>query len=312
MKPDDFVLRRGEDVNMGYFLQQLINGIQLGTVYALIALGYTMVYGIIRLINFAHADVFMIGVYTAFFTATWKCVPFPIVIVISMVVCAIIGVAMEKLAYKPLRYKPRLSALITALGVSLFLENFCALPFVFGPEFRHFPELIKVKRYVWKRYDVFVTNIFLLNLIIVAILLVGLFCLVRYTMIGKKMRAVSYDKVTASLMGININRTVSFTFFVGAALAGASGVLYGLTYPSINSPYLGIWPGWKAFIAAVIGGIGNIPSAVVGSYLMGISEVYANSINSNLGFGMVFVILIIVLIVRPTGILGERGRQEKV
>jgi branched-chain amino acid transport system permease protein len=252
----------------------------------------------------------MIGVYTAFFTATWYQTPFWLVIIIAMVVCAVIGITMEKLAYKPLRHKPRLSALITALGVSLFLENFCALPFVFGPEYRYFPEIIKVKSYVWTKYDVTVTNIFLLNLIVVAILLGGLFYLVHHTMIGKKMRAVSYDKATASLMGINIDRTISFTFLVGAALAGASGVLYGLTYRSIQSPYLGIWPGWKAFIAAVIGGIGNIPGAVVGSYLMGISEVYANSINSNLGFGIAFAILIIVLIVRPSGILGKKEPEK--
>ncbi|MBC8230238.1 branched-chain amino acid ABC transporter permease [bacterium] len=296
---------------MDYFLQQLINGIQLGTVYALIALGYTMVYGIIKLINFAHADIFMIGVYAAYFTATWHRTPFWLVIIISMVVCSIIGISMEKLAYKPLRYKPRLSALITALGVSLFLENFCALPFVFGSEYRSFPEIIKVKNLLPEKYNVVVTNVFLLNLVVVAILLGGLFYMVHYTMIGKKMRAVSYDKATASLMGININRTVSFTFMVGAGLAGASGVLYGLYNRSIQSPYLGIWPGWKAFIAAVIGGIGNIPGAVIGSYLMGISEVYASSISSTLGFGIAFAILIIVLIVRPSGILGKK-EQEKI
>jgi branched-chain amino acid transport system permease protein len=296
---------------MDYFLQQFINGVQLGTVYALIALGYTMVYGIIKLINFAHADIFMIGVYTAYFTATWHRTPFWLVIIIAMVVCAIIGISMEKLAYKPLRYKPRLSALITALGISLFLENFCALPFVFGPEYRSFPEIIKIKNLLPEKYNVVVTNVFLLNLVVVALLLGGLFYLVHYTMIGKKMRAVSYDKATASLMGINIDRTISFTFLVGTALAGASGVLYGLYNRSIQNPYLGIWPGWKAFIAAVIGGIGNIPGAVVGSYLMGISEVYANSINSNLGFGIAFAILIIVLIVRPSGILGKK-EQEKI
>lgn len=147
---------------MDYFLQQFINGVQLGTVYALIALGYTMVYGIIKLINFAHADIFMIGVYTAYFTATWHRMPLGLVIIISMLVCAIIGISMEKLAYKPLRYKPRLSALITALGVSLFLENFCSLPFVFGPEYRNFPEIIEVKRYIlWKKYDIVVTNVFM-------------------------------------------------------------------------------------------------------------------------------------------------------
>ena len=295
---------------MEYLVQQLINGIQLGTVYALIALGYTMVYGIIRLINFAHADIFMIGVYTALFTATAYRIPFPLVILISMAVCAVLGVTIEKLAYKPLRHKPKLSALITALGVSLFLENFCALPFVFGPDPRSFPELIPIKAYTWERYNLTVTNIFLINLLVVAVLLLGLFYMVHYTMIGKKMRAVSYDKITASLMGINVDRIISFTFLVGTALAGASGVLYGLTYASAQSPYMGIWPGWKAFIAAVIGGIGNIPGAVVGSYLMGISEVYATSVSSDLGFGIAFAILILVLIVRPTGLLGKKTYEK--
>ena len=297
---------------MEYLIQQLINGIQLGTMYALLALGYTMVYGIIRLINFAHADIFMIGVYVALFTATKYRVPFPLVIAICMAVCGVLGVAIEKLAYKPLRNRPRLSALITALGVSLFLENFCALPFVFGPEYRSFPELVLLRSYViWPRYSVTVTNIFLANLLVVAVLLLGLFYLVHYTMIGRKMRAVSVDKATASLMGVNVDRTISFTFLVGTALAGASGVLYGMTYTAIQSPYLGIWPGWKAFIAAVIGGIGNIPGAVVGSYLMGISEVYATSISSDLGFGIAFAILILVLIVKPTGLLGKKT-QEKI
>lgn len=295
---------------MEYLIQQLINGIQLGTMYALLALGYTMVYGIIRLINFAHADIFMIGVYVALFTAAKYRVPFPLVIIISMIVCAVLGVVIEKLAYKPLRYKPRLSALITALGVSLFLENFCALPFVFGPDFRKFPELISVRNYtVWN--NVTVSNIFLINLAVVAVLLVGLFYLVHHTMIGKKMRAVSFDKPTASLMGINVDRTISFTFLIGTALAGAAGVLHGMTYGLAQSPALGIWPGWKAFIAAVIGGIGSIPGAVLGAYLMGISEVYATSINSNLGFGIAFAILILVLIVKPTGLLGKKT-QEKV
>ena len=297
---------------MEYLIQQLINGIQLGTMYALLALGYTMVYGIVRLINFAHADIFMIGIYTALFTATKYQVPFPLVIIISMIVCAVIGVVIEKVAYKPLRYKPRLSALITALGVSLFLENFCALPFIFGPEYRSFPKLIAKRTFViWERYNVTVSNIFLINIAVVSVLLLGLLYLVHKTMIGKKMRAVSFDKPTASLMGVNVDRTISFTFLIGTALAGASGVLYGMTYTAVQSPYLGVWPGWKAFIAAVIGGIGSIPGAVVGAYLMGISEVFATSINSDLGFGMAFVILIIVLIVKPTGLLGKRT-QEKV
>jgi len=294
---------------MEYLIQQLINGIQLGTVYALIALGYTMVYGIVRLINFAHADIFMVGVYTALFTATAYQTPFLLVIIISMSVCAVLGVVIEKLAYRPLRHKPKLSALITALGVSLFLENFCALPFVFGPDYRSFPELIPFKKYViWERFTI--TNIFLINLLVVSVLLSGLFYLVHYTMIGRKMRAVAYDKVTASLMGIDVDRTISFTFLVGTALAGASGILYGMTYTSIQSPYMGIWPGWKAFIAAVIGGIGNLPGAVVGAYLMGISEVYANAFNSDLGFGIAFAILIVVLIFKPTGLLGKKPHEK--
>lgn len=296
---------------MEYLIQQLINGIQLGTVYALIALGYTMVYGIIRLINFAHADIFMVGVYTALFISTTFQVPFPLVVLTSMVVCAVLGVIIEKLAYKPLRNRPRLSALITAIGVSLFLENFCALPFVFGPDYRSFPELISLKTYViWDYYNITVSNIFLINLLVVSLLLTGLFYIVHYTSIGRKMRAVSYDKATASLMGINVDRVISFTFLIGAGLAGASGVLYGLTYTTVQSPYMGIWPGWKAFIAAVIGGIGNLPGAVIGSYLMGISEVYANSISSDLGFGIAFAILILVLIVRPTGLLGKRTYEK--
>ncbi len=296
---------------MEYLLQQLINGIELGTVYALIALGYTMVYGIIRLINFAHADIFMIGVYTALFTANSYQIPFPIVILISMIVCASLGLIIEKLAYKPLRHKPKLSALITALGVSLFLENFCALPFVFGPDYRKFPELIPTQKYIIsEQYNLVVTNIFLINLLVVSILLSGLFYLVHYTMIGKKMRAVSYDKITASLLGINVDRTISFTFLVGTALAGASGVLYGMTFTTVQSPYMGIWPGWKAFIAAVIGGIGSLPGAVAGSYLMGITEVYANSISSDLGFGIAFAILIFVLIIKPTGLLGKKTYEK--
>ncbi|HGE70014.1 TPA: branched-chain amino acid ABC transporter permease, partial [Candidatus Poribacteria bacterium] len=280
---------------MEYLIQQLINGIQLGTVYALIALGYTMVYGIIRLINFAHADIFMIGVYVALFTSNAYQIPFPIVVLISMIVCSALGVIVEKLAYKPLRNRPRLSALITAIGVSLFLENFCALPYVFGPDYRSFPELIPLKTYtISDYYNITVSNIFLINLLVVSVLLTGLFYMVHYTSIGRKMRAVSYDKATASLMGINVDRVISFTFLIGAGLAGASGVLYGLTYTTVQSPYMGIWPGWKAFIAAVIGGIGNLPGAVIGSYLMGISEVYANSISSDLGFGIAFAILILV------------------
>ncbi|MBA4364801.1 MAG: branched-chain amino acid ABC transporter permease [Coprothermobacter sp.] len=295
---------------MGQFLQQLINGIQLGSIYALIALGYTMVYGIVRLINFAHADIFMVGAYMGFFLAPVMAKVFggafiPTIIA-AMLITGLLGFVMEKLAYRPLRYKSRLSALITALGVSLFLENFCALPFVFGPTFRKFPDLIVAKNIPLPgSLGLIIDNVLLLDVGVSVVLMVLLFWFVNKTLIGKQMRAVSFDKPTASLMGINIDVVISTAFIVGPALAGAGGILFGVTYGSLNSPSLGIWWGLKAFIAAVLGGIGNIPGAVLGAYIMGISEAFATSVNSNLGYGIAFAILIGILLVRPSGLLGK-------
>ncbi|MFA4932596.1 MAG: branched-chain amino acid ABC transporter permease [Caldisericia bacterium] len=295
---------------MGQFLQQLINGIQLGSIYALIALGYTMVYGIVRLINFAHADIFMVGAYMGYFLAPVMAKVFggafiPTIIA-AMLITGLLGFVMEKLAYRPLRYKSRLSALITALGVSLFLENFCALPFVFGPTFRKFPDLIVAKNIPLPgSLDLIIDNVLLLDVGVSVVLMVLLFWFVNKTLIGKQMRAVSFDKPTASLMGINIDVVISTAFIVGPALAGAGGILFGVTYGSLNSPSLGIWWGLKAFIAAVLGGIGNIPGAVLGAYIMGISEAFATSVNSNLGYGIAFAILIGILLVRPSGLLGK-------
>ncbi|MCG8569385.1 MAG: branched-chain amino acid ABC transporter permease [Spirochaetes bacterium] len=312
-------------------LQQLINGIELGSIYALIALGYTMVYGIIRLINFAHADIFMLGAYMGLFAFNLFGLPFWMLIILSMVICAVIGVVIEKLAYKPLRFKPRLSALITALGVSLLLENFFRLnPFQFGsvkleavskegkflasfpfsPNPKAFPEMIAKVELVKTDFLV-ITNYTVIYLVVAAILLALLYYIVNHTMIGKQMRAVSFDKNSAALMGINVNRVISYTFVIGPALAGASGILFGMKYGILQSPYLGIWPGWKAFIAAVLGGIGNLPGAVLGSYIMGISEIYATSVNSDLGFGVSFAILILILVLKPTGLLGKL-QPEKV
>jgi branched-chain amino acid transport system permease protein len=295
---------------MGQFLQQLINGIQIGSIYALIALGYTMVYGIVRLINFAHADIFMFGAYMGFFLAPVMAKifggAFIPTIIAAMLITGLLGFVMEKLAYRPLRYKSRLSALITALGVSIFLENFCAMPFIFGPNFRKFPDLIVAKNIpIPGNLGLSISNILLLDVGVSVILMVLLFWFVNKTLIGKQMRAVSFDKPTASLMGINIDVVISMAFIVGAALAGAGGILYGTTYGMLASPFLGIWPGIKAFIAAVLGGIGNIPGAVLGAYIMGISEAFATSINSNLGYGIAFAILIVILLVRPSGLLGK-------
>ncbi len=286
----------------------MINGLQLGFVYALIALGYTMVYGIVRLINFAHGDVFMIGTYLGFFAlASWH-LPLPAAIIIAMLGCAVLGITIEKLAYKPLRNAPRISALITAIGVSLFLEYFTSLKFVFGPYFRAYPRPFAVKAYCVG--DVTVSNIQLIVFAVATLLMVGLTLFVNKTKTGLAMRAVSYDHSTARLMGINVDSIISITFGIGAALAGAGGVLYGIAYPQIH-PFMGIMPGLKAFVAAVLGGIGIIPGAMLGAVIMGVveklTEVY---ISSTLRDAAAFGILIIVLLARPSGILGRKEREK--
>ena len=305
------------------FFQQLVNGIQLGSIYALIALGYTMIYGIIKLINFAHGDLFMFGAYISCFLGNYLIAhnfnyPFIIVLIFSMFVTALLGMAIEKIAYKPLRFKPRLAALITALGVSLFLENFFALspenvPFplnkiVFGPKYISFPALIVDKTY--NIAGVSINNIKILDVVITIILMIALQYIVKKTMVGKAMRAVAFNKDACLMMGININNIISITFGIGISLAAASGTLYALTYGQLQSPYLGIWPGLKAFIAAVLGGIGSIPGAMLGSYVMGISETFATSINSNFGYGIAFVILIVVLVFKPAGLLGKFTKEK--
>lgn len=292
-----------------YFFQQLINGLQLGFVYALIALGYTMVYGIVRLINFAHGDIFMVGAYLGFFVLTSGRMPFPIAIVIAMAGCAGLGIIIERLAYKPLRHAPRISSLITAIGVSLFLEYFTSLKFVFGPYFRAYPRPFAIKTYNWG--GVTVSNIQVIVFGVAILLMTVLTLFIKRTKTGMAMRAVAYDRDAAALMGINVDNIISLTFGIGAALAGAGGVLYGIAYPQIN-PFMGVMPGLKAFVAAVLGGIGIIPGAMLGAVIMGIveklTEVY---ISSTLRDAAAFAILIIVLLVRPSGIMGKH-EQEKV
>jgi branched-chain amino acid transport system permease protein len=284
------------------FFQLLIYGLQLGSIYALIALGYTMVYGIIGLINFAHGDFLMVGAFVCFFAVGLFGLGFVPALVVSMILTGLLGVSIERVAYKPLRNRPRLSALITAIGVSIILENLPrALPFI-GPAPRPFPELItKIK------FDVLGISTNSVQLIMIALsilLMLILQFVVTKTQIGRRMRAVSLDKDAASLMGINVNTTISITFFIGASLAAAGGIFYSTIYPMIDV-YMGIVLGLKAFIAAVLGGIGNIPGAMVGGLIMGIAEIYATSINSDLGYGIGFVILILILLVRPAGIMGK-------
>ena len=304
-------------MNLDTILQQIFNGLQLGSIYALIALGYTMVYGIIRLINFAHGDFYMIGAYASYglFSAIGATlffglpanqatiIMFIISILGSMAAGGAIAIIANQFAYKPLRNKPRLSALITAMGVSMFLEYFfSALP-VIGPSYRGFPEIIK--KQLFPIGNAVISNYFLIDVGVAVSLMILLTLIVKYTKIGKAMRAVSLDKDAAKLMGINIESVITVTFLIGGAFAGVAGLLAGLTYPRIY-PYMGILPGLKAFVAAVLGGICNIPGAVLGSYIMGIAETFATAINSLIGEGIAFAILIIVLLVRPQGLLGEK------
>lgn len=293
---------------MSYFLQQIINGLQLGFVYALIALGYTMVYGIVRLINFAHGDVFMVGAYLGYYAILSMHLPFPLALGFAMLGCAVLGMTIERVAYKPLRAAPRIAALITAMGVSLFLEYFSSLKFVFGPNYLAFPRPFEVKTY--SVGGIYFSTIQIVVFSVAILLLIMLQYIVRRTKLGMAMRAVSFDKETASLMGISVDRVISFTFGVGSALAAAGGVLYGIAYPQIH-PFMGIMPGLKAFVAAVLGGIGNIPGAMLGAVIMGVVETTSSAfISSTMRDAIAFSILIIVLVAKPTGLLGKKGTEK--
>lgn len=293
---------------MGQFLQQIINGISLGSIYALIALGYTMVYGIIKLINFAHCDIYMLGAYIGYFCM--KFLNFGIIpsILIAMFICMLLGVLIEKIAYKPLRNATRIAVLITAIGVSLFLEY--GTMFFVKAKIRTYPEMTGILAKTFDLGDIFISMQQILILTTTVILMLILQFIVKRTRIGKAMRAVSLDKDAAELMGINVNTTISFTFALGSALAGAAGVLVGIYYNSIN-PLMGVVPGLKAFVAAVFGGIGIIPGAMIGGYFIGIVEVlvsgYSNSMYRD---AVVFAILILVLIIKPSGLLGKNSREK--
>ena len=294
---------------MDLILQQLINGLSLGSIYALIALGYTMVYGIIQLINFAHGDVLMVGAYAGFAGMVLLHLdPFTSLLA-AMIICAILGMLIERLAYKPLRHSTRIAVLITAIGMSLLIE-YVTMYFV-GAEARAYPAQTG---WLGASYHFGGVNLSMIQIIIVVvsvILMVVLQFIIKKTRIGKAMRAVSQDQDAAKLMGISVDNTISFTFALGSALAGAAGVLWGLYYTSIT-PLMGIMPGLKALVAAVLGGIGLIPGALVGGYLVGLLETIVNSLGlSTFRDAAVFLVLIIVLIFKPAGILGKNV-QEKV
>lgn len=294
--------------NLFTFLQQVINGISLGSIYALIALGYTMVYGIIKLINFAHGDIYMVGAFVGYFAAMKFNLGFFPALLLAMIVCPILGVIIERLAYKPLRNSTRIAALITAIGVSLLLEY--GTMFLVGPQPRAFPDILPQTKINLFGGQVYMTNHQLVILGVTIALMILLQYIVYRTKIGKAMRAVSFDKDAALLMGINANNTISATFAIGSSLAGAAGVLVGIYYTSIG-PLMGIIPGLKAFVAAVLGGIGSIPGAAVGGLLMGLVESMVSGYwSSTLRDAVAFGILILILIIKPTGIFGSNVREK--
>ncbi|HFR4577513.1 TPA: branched-chain amino acid ABC transporter permease [Streptococcus suis] len=287
-------------------LQQLVNGLILGSVYALIALGYTMVYGIIKLINFAHGDLYMMGAFIGYYLINSFQLNFFVALVLTMVLTAALGVLIEFLAYRPLRNSTKIAALITAIGVSFFLEY--GMVYLFGANTRAFPQALETVKF--NLGPITVTNVQLTILGVSVFLMLALQFIVQKTKMGKAMRAVSVDSDAAQLMGINVNSTISFTFALGSALAGAAGVLIGLYYNSVE-PLMGMAPGLKAFVAAVLGGIGIIPGAALGGFIIGLLETLAVTVGlSSYRDAVVYGILIIILLVRPAGILGKNVKEK--
>ena len=288
-----------------YWLQQTLNALQLGSIYALIALGYTMVYGILTMINFAHGDVFMIGAFFCFLLSSTLGLSFAPTLLLTMLGTALLGVVIERLAYKPLRQAPRVSVIITALGVGLFLENFTL---ALAPYPKHIPMLLE--NVTWNLNGISLSSI---QVVIISLSL-GLMLLLDYivhrTTIGMAMRAISWDKTFVPLMGIPVDLIISITFAIGAGLAGAAGTMYALAYPVID-PYMGIMVGWKAFICAVVGGIGNIRGAMVGAFILGGVEIMVVAFfPSTYRDFVAFTLLMLLIIIRPYGILGKPRIQK--
>ncbi|MGE0703373.1 MAG: branched-chain amino acid ABC transporter permease [Vicinamibacterales bacterium] len=298
---------------MDTFLQQIINGLSLGSIYALIALGYTMVYGVLRLINFAHGDIYMLGAFAGYFLANAlnldqnPSIFGAIVVTIgAMGICALIGILIERLAYRPIRNHSRLSALITAIGVSLLLEYGGQV--VFGAAPRFFPQMIRSQ--VYSIGNVQVTNQSLLIIVVAVIVMFGLEFIIHKTKIGKAMRATSHNLAVASLMGINTNFVIAFTFALGSAMAAVGGVMVALAIPRID-PLMGLMTGLKAFVAAVLGGIGSIPGAMLGGMLIGLMETSLSATAySTYRDALAFAVLIVILMIRPAGLLGTSAAEK--
>ena len=291
---------------MTHFIQTLISGLSLGSIYALIALGYTMVYGIAKMLNFAHGDIIMIGAYAGIIAVGQMNLPPLAAVLISILICALLGVLIEFLAYKPLRQAPPLSVLITAIGVSYFLQNLALI--LFGSQQKAYPTLAEMSHYTIG--GVTVDGISILTLLVTAVIMVVLTFFINKTRLGKAMRAVSEDKAAASLMGISVNGTITLTFAIGSALAAVASIFYGMSYVYIK-PTTGAMPGIKAFTAAVFGGIGSVPGAMLGGILLGVIEQLSKTYISTLwSDAIVFGVLVLVLVVKPTGLLGKTMNEK--
>ncbi len=293
---------------MTLFLSYLINGISLGSVYAIIALGYTMVYGIAKMLNFAHGDVIMIGAYISFCATQYLGLPAIVSVVMAMAVCTVLGIVIEGLAYRPLRQAPSLAVLITAIGVSYLLQNVALL--IWGSTPKNFTSVFSVGSISLFGGTLIITSETILTVLANIVIMIALTAFTSKTKIGKAMRAVSEDKGAAELMGINVNATISITFAIGSALAAIAGVLLCSSYPTLQ-PTTGSMPGIKAFTAAVFGGIGSIPGAMIGGILLGVIEILGRAyVSTELGDAFVFAVLIVVLLVKPAGLLGKQVREK--
>ena len=291
---------------MTHFIQTLISGLSLGSIYALIALGYTMVYGIAKMLNFAHGDIIMIGAYAGIIAVAQMGLPPLIGVLLSILICALLGVLIEFLAYKPLRQAPPLSVLITAIGVSYFLQNLALI--LFGSQQKAYPTIVQLGQVTIG--SVTIDGVTILTLLVTALIMVVLSFFINRTRMGKAMRAVSEDKAAAALMGISVNRTISITFAIGSALAAVASIFYGMSYIYIK-PTTGAMPGIKAFTAAVFGGIGSVPGAMLGGILLGIIEQLSKTYISTLwADAIVFGVLVLVLVVKPTGLLGKTMNEK--
>lgn len=288
------------------FIINFISGLSLGSIYALIALGYTMVYGIAKMLNFAHGDIIMVGAFAVIVSVTSLGLPPILAILISVAVCVVLGVSIERIAYKPLRNASPLAVLITAIGVSYFLQSLALI--IFGTNQRSFPKLVSARGITFG--NISVSGQTIITLLVTVVIMVALNLFISRSRTGKAMRAVSEDKGAAELMGISVNRTIAITFAIGSALAAVAGLFYGSTYGFIG-PYTGSMPGIKAFVAAVFGGIGSIPGAMLGGILLGIIESLSKAyISTELSDAIVFAVLIVVLIVRPIGLLGKKTNEK--